>query len=261
MYGTWARSSTRRTRPAFRCWLMASFKSASFSTVSRSRGCMHHDVGEDVLDQVHRRTPSLMSTRIRPAGERRNPGILREPAVAERPTAALAATPTCAICCRSYPATTRSRNLHSDPGASPARSRPIAWNTGGDEVTCWMPACMSRNSRCKRARAERHGAGRCVREHRHLVRRPGRMRHRQADQRVLARGQPIAALEGGPNVAPRLIDQRARRAIGSLRLSRTAAGRLRSSRASRSVPSCPSRSSRARRARGGRCRTPTPSGT
>ena len=48
-----------------------------------------------------------------------------------------------------------------------------------------------------------------VREHRYFVRRPGRMRHRQANQRVLAGGQPIAPLERGTHISPRLIDKRA----------------------------------------------------
>ena len=39
---------------------------------------------------------------------------------------------------------------HSCPGASPARSRPQFSIAPGAEVTCWVPACMSRKYCCRR---------------------------------------------------------------------------------------------------------------
>ena len=39
------------------------------------------------------------------------------------------------------------RKRHVLPGALPASMRPTAWRTGGDEVTCCVPACMSRKKR------------------------------------------------------------------------------------------------------------------
>ena len=51
-------------------------------------------------------------------------------------------------CCQpQFPPPTRSRNCHRVSPARPTSSRPIAWYTGGDEVTCCVPACMSRKSR------------------------------------------------------------------------------------------------------------------
>jgi acetyl esterase/lipase len=46
-----------------------------------------------------------------------------------------------------YAGSMRSRNTHVLPGASPASSRPVFRMTGGAEVMCCVPACMSRKSR------------------------------------------------------------------------------------------------------------------
>jgi hypothetical protein len=49
--------------------------------------------------------------------------------------------------CDGYASSTRSRKTHFFLSASPASSRPALRITGGADVMCWVPACMSRNRR------------------------------------------------------------------------------------------------------------------
>ena len=127
----------------------------------------------------------------------------------------------------------RSTNRHVAFGASPASSRPIARNTGGDaRCAACRRACRGTNAgSCRRA------APSCP----PICRRTSRLRARPTSTCAIARRISVAAaptsllaaLERRARVAPRFVDQRARRAIRRLRLSRTALG---SSRWSPSVP-------------------------